>query len=101
LLFWLSLIPFVTSWIGENHAASTPVAIYGIVLLMSGIAYFVLQKVIINYHEDDFTLKKAIGKNMKGKLSLVLYAIGVLLSFVNPWLAIGCYIFVAVMWVVP
>jgi len=101
LLFWLSLIPFVTSWIGENHAASTPVAVYGFILFMSGIAYFVLQRVIINHHDDDFALRKAIGKNVKGKISLALYAVGLLLSFVSPWLAIGCYVFVAVMWVIP
>jgi uncharacterized membrane protein len=101
LLFWLSLIPFVTSWIGENHTASTPVAIYGLVLLMSGFAFFILQGTIIKHHDDDFALRKAIGKDIKGKLSLVLYAVGLLLSFVNPWLAIGCYVFVAIMWVVP
>ena len=101
LLFWLSLIPFVTSWIGENHVASTPVAVYGLVLLMSGIAYYILQKVIINNHEDDFALRKAIGKNIKGTLSLFLYTVGLLLSFVNTWLAIACYIIVAIMWVIP
>ena len=101
LLFWLSLIPFVTSWIGENHTATAPVAVYGFVLLASGIAYFILQRIIISHHDDDFALRRAVGKNNKGKLSMVLYAIGLLLSFVNTWVAIACYILVAIMWVIP
>lgn len=101
LLFWLSLIPFATSWIGENHIEPTPVAVYGFVLLMSGIAYFILQKVIIKHHDDDFALRKAVGKDYKGKLSVVIYIIGVALTLVNPWLSIICYVFVAIMWIVP
>ena len=101
LLFWLSLIPFATSWIGENHILSLPVALYGFILLMSGLAFFILQSAIINHHGKDFALRKVIGKGIKGKLSLVLYTIGLLLSFVNPWIAIACYVFVAIMWVVP
>jgi len=101
LLFWLSLIPFVTSWIGEHYITKVPLAFYGFVLLMSGIAFFILQATIIKHHDEDFALRRAIGKNIKGKLSLIIYAIGILLSFVNPWLAIACYFFVAIMWIVP
>ena len=101
LLFWLSLIPFATSWIGENHEMDAPVAFYGFILLMCGFAYFILQSVIIKHHDEDFKLRSAIGKNLKGKISLLIYIVGIILSFVNPWLAIICYVFVATMWVVP
>ncbi len=101
LLFWLSLIPFATSWIGENHVESMPVAFYGFILLMSGFAYYILQATIIKHHEEDFSLRRAIGKNLKGKLSIVFYALGIGLSFVYPWLGVLCYILVAIMWVVP
>lgn len=101
LLFWLSLIPFVTSWIGESYNSSGPVALYGIVLLMSAIAYSILQAVIIHQHDKDFILRKVIGKDLKGKLSLIFYIVGVLLSYLNTWLAISCYIIVAIMWVIP
>lgn len=101
LLFWLSLIPFTTSWIGDNYTVSAPVALYGFVLLMSAVAYFILQGAIINNHSDDFVLRKAIGKDVKGKMSLALYLAGLFLSFVNTWIAIACYIIVAVMWFIP
>ncbi len=101
LLFWLSLIPFATSWIGENHVLSIPVAFYAFILLMSGFAYFILQVYIIKHHEDDFALKRVVGKNIKGKLSIVIYIIGIFLSFLNPWLGIVCYITVAIMRVIP
>ena len=101
LLFWLSLIPFATSWVGENHLESGPVAFYGLVLLMASIAYFFLQTAIISHHQDDFLLRKAIGKDLKGKISTALYILGLILSFVNPWLAIACYVIVAVIWIVP
>jgi len=101
LLFWLSLIPFATSWIGENHVLSIPVAFYGFILLMSGFAYFILQANIIKHHEDDFALRSVLGKNFKGKISLAFYFIGIVLCFLNPWLGIVCYISVAIMWVIP
>lgn len=101
LLFWLSLIPFATSWIGEHHVMAVPVALYGFVLLMSGIAFFILQRTIIKHHDEDFALRKAVGKDYKEKLSIILYLIGLLLGFVNPWFAIACYILVAIIWVVP
>jgi uncharacterized membrane protein len=101
LLFWLSLIPFTTSWVGENHLIDVPVALYGFVLLMSAIAYFILQGLIIKYHEEDFELKKAIGRDRKGKISLVLYILGLIAAFIYVWAAIACYITVALLWFVP
>ena len=101
LLFWLSLIPFTTSWIGENYQASAPVTLYGIVLLMSSIAYFILQKTIISHHEKDFSLRKTIGKGIKGKVSVSIYIIGIILSFYISWAAILCYIIVAIIWFIP
>ncbi len=101
LLFWLSLIPFTTSWIGENYHAYAPVTLYGIVLLMSAIAYFILQKEILNHHEKDFALRKAVGKDTKGKLSVVIYLVAIVLSFFNTWAAIACYFVVAVIWFIP
>lgn len=101
LLFWLSLIPFTTSWLGENYTSSLPVALYGINLLMCSIAYFVVQGAILQFHGKDFILKKQIGKDWKGKISLLFYIVGLTLSFVNTWIAIGFYILVAIIWVVP
>ncbi len=101
LLFWLSLIPFTTSWIGENHEASLPVATYGVVLLFCAVAYFILQTTIIKTHDDEFVLKKAIGTDWKGKISPLLYILGIGLSYVNIWLAMICYIVVGIMWMVP
>jgi uncharacterized membrane protein len=101
LLFWLSLIPFTTSWLGENYTSALPVALYGFNLLMCAIAYFTLQGSILRLHGADFILKKQIGKDWKGKLSLLFYIIGLTLSFVSTWIAIGFYVLVAVMWIVP
>ena len=101
LLFWLSLFPFTTRWVGENHIAATPTAVYGLVLLMAGIAYYVLQHAIIAQQGPGSVLAAAIGRDWKGKLSLVLYAVAILLAFVNPWIASGLYIFVALLWLIP
>lgn len=101
LLFWLSLIPFTTSWVGENYKAFAPVTLYGIVLLMSAIAYFILQRIIISYHKKEFTLRKAIGKGKKGKISVLIYIVGIVLSFYSSWGAIICYIIVAIIWFLP
>ena len=101
LLFWLSLIPFTTSWIGENYMAPVPVALYGLVLLMCAIAFFILQAAIIKNHGPEFPLRKFIGRDGKGKISAAFYIIGITLSFVNPWIAIICYIVVALIWFVP
>ena len=101
LLFWLSLIPFVTGWMGENHFASLPVALYGVVLLFAGVAYFILAHALISYHGRDSALAKALGKDFKGKVSVAAYALAVPLSFVNAWLACAVYVVVAVMWLIP
>jgi TMEM175 potassium channel family protein len=101
LLFWLSLIPFVTGWMGENHFAAWPVAFYGAVLLFAAIAYFILTRVLIAYHGRDSTLAKALGKDFKGKVSVLFYAGAIPLSFVNSWLACALYVLVAVMWLIP
>jgi uncharacterized membrane protein len=101
LLFWLSLIPFVTAWTGENFFAPVPVAFYGIVLLMSAIAYYILSRVLISHHGKESTLAIAIGRDFKGKISVVIYAVAVLLSLVNSWLAFLLYVSVAIMWLIP
>lgn len=101
LLFWLSLIPFTTGWMGENHFASIPAALYGAVLLMAAIAYWLLQRRIIISQGQDSELKKAIGKDWKGKASPFLYLLGIGLAFISAWLAITVYVLVAFMWLVP
>jgi uncharacterized membrane protein len=101
LLFWLSLVPFVTAWVGENPLVSAPVAIYGVVLLGSGCAYYLLERVLIAYHPHDSLLVRALGDELKGRISLVLYVLGILLAFVRPWLACVVYVTVAIMWLVP
>jgi uncharacterized membrane protein len=101
LLFWLSLIPFATGWMGENHFAILPVAIYGFILLCCGVAYWLMTLVIIAQQGNGSLLAKAVGKDIKGKLSVVLYAFGMGLSFVSPWLAIAVYATVAAMWLIP
>jgi uncharacterized membrane protein len=101
LLFWLSLFPFTTGWIGENHIASTPTAVYGFVLLMAAIAYYILQRAIIVQQGRDSLLATAIGRDWKGKLSPVLYLVAIPLAFVSPWIASGLYVFVALLWLIP
>lgn len=101
LLFWLSLVPFVTGWMGENHFAALPTALYGCVMLMAAVAYFCLQCAIIAEHGRDSLLAKAVGADFKGKLSLVFYAAAIGLSFVNQWFADALYVLVAVMWFIP
>ena len=101
LLFWLSLIPFVTGWMGENHFEELPTALYGFVLLMAGIAYWLLERAIIAEQGRDSVLAAAIGRDWKSKSSLVLYAAAVGLSFVNQWIADIIYVTVAAMWFVP
>jgi uncharacterized membrane protein len=101
LLFWLSLFPFVTGWMGENHFTPVPSALYGAVLLMAAIAYYILQCAIIAQRGRDSRLAAAIGRDLKGKLSPVFYAAGIGASFFRPWIA-GCiYVFVAMMWLIP
>ena len=101
LLFWLSLFPFTTGWMGENHLAPTPTAVYGFVLLMAAIAYYILQRTIIASQGRDSLLAAAIGKDWKGKLSPVLYLSAIPLAFVSPWISSGIYVFVAILWLVP
>jgi len=101
LLFWLSLFPFTTGWMGENHFTPTPTAVYGFVLLMAAIAYLILQRTIIAQQGPGSLLAKAVGNDWKGKLSAVCYLAGILLASVNPCLASGLYVFVAVLWLIP
>jgi uncharacterized membrane protein len=101
LLFWLSIVPFVTDWMGENHLAAVPVALYGAVLFMAGLAYTILARTLIAYQGKDSVLAIALGKDFKGLASLVFYAIAVAFSFVNTRISIAIYILVAVMWFIP
>ena len=101
LLFWLSLIPFTTAWIGEHHFASFPMMLYGIILMMNGIAFNILQRTIIQHHGKDSVLYKAVGKDFKGKISVILYLIAVFMTIYYPIASGVIYIFVALMWLVP
>ena len=101
LLFWLSLIPFATGWMGENHFASAPSALYGVVLLMAAVAYWILQQLIIASQGPDSFLQRAIGSDWKGKLSPVLYFVAIPAAFLSHWIAQTIYVLVALMWLVP
>jgi uncharacterized membrane protein len=101
LLFWLSLIPFVTGWMGENHFESLPVMLYGVVLLGSALAYYVLTIVLIRTHGDDSTLARALRSGFKEKISMVLYATGAVVALWVWWIACACYVAVAILWLVP
>lgn len=101
LLFWLSLIPFATGWMGENHFATLPTAVYGAALLMCSIAYLILQTCIVRLSGENEMLAQAVGNDVKGKLSFALYAAAVGLAFVSPWISLAIYFIVAVMWFVP
>ncbi|MDR3369594.1 TMEM175 family protein [Rhodoferax sp.] len=101
LLFWLSLFPFVTGWMGENHFAPLPTALYGVILLMAAVAYIILQRSVIASEGSDSHLARAIGRDIKGKLSGLIYAASIPCAFIVPWLAQACFIVVALMWLVP
>ena len=101
LLFWLSLVPFATAWMGENHFAKLPTAVYGVALLMPAIAYLLLQKAILRREGQDSTLAKALGRDIRGKISPALYVTAITLSFVDPLIAGLIYVSVAVMWLIP
>lgn len=101
LLFWLSLIPFTTGWMGENHFASEPTAVYGMVLLMAAIAYTILTMEIVSHHGPDSVLAGAIGKDVKGKLSIVGYVAAIALAFVEQWFSDAIYVAIALLWLVP
>lgn len=100
LLFWLSLVPFVTAWMGENHFTQWPVALYGGVLFMSAIAYTILVFTLLAAPGNEL-LASALGSDFKGKISIVLYIVGISLSFVNPWIGLAIYVAVAVVWLIP
>ena len=101
LLFWLSLFPFVTGWMGENHFAELPTALYGVVLLMAGFAYWILQRVLIANEGRDSLLARAVGRDFKGNVSLLIYLIAIAAAFLDPRVSQACYVLVAVIWLVP
>ena len=101
LLFWLSLTPFVTNWMGENQFAAWPVALYGVVMLCAAIAYFILVRTLLSLHGLESVLATALGRDFKGKISMVIYLVAIPLAFLRSWLACALYVFVAVMWLVP
>jgi uncharacterized membrane protein len=101
LLFWLSLIPFVTGWMGENHFAAWPVALYGIIMLLAAVAYFILVRALLYLHEEDSVLATALGTDVKGKLSIVICAIAIPLAFFVSLAAFALYVLVAIIWLVP
>ncbi|MFW6098090.1 MAG: TMEM175 family protein [Chloroflexota bacterium] len=101
LLFWLSLVPFVTAWMGRNNFASWPMALYGVVLLMAAVAYFILVRALIALHGSDSPLAIAVNRDLKGKISVVIYLIAIPLAFVSAWLAGALYVLVALIWLAP
>jgi uncharacterized membrane protein len=101
LLFWLSLVPFATGWMGENHFAAAPVAVYGVVLVFAAIAYFILTRTLLRIHAADSTLAIAIGRDFKGKISIVIYLVAISLTFVRSWLGAALYVLVEIIWLVP
>jgi TMEM175 potassium channel family protein len=101
LLFWLSLVPFVTAWMGENHFAAWPVALYGTVMLLAGVAYFILAHILIAHHGKESTLAVALGSDFKGKVSVVIYLAAIPLAFVHSWIACALYAAVAIIWLIP
>jgi uncharacterized membrane protein len=101
LLFWLSLMPFASGWMGENHFLATPVFLYGVVMLMAAVAYYILSQTLVRLHGQDSTLAKAVGRDRKGVVSLLAYAAALTLAFPFTWGAVALYIAVAVLWIVP
>ena len=101
LLFWLSLVPFVTAWMGENDFAAWPVALYGTVMLLAGVAYFILAHILIAHHGKDSTLAVALGSDIKGKISVAIYVAAIPLAFVQSFIACGLYVTVAIIWLIP
>ncbi len=101
LLFWLSLVPFATAWMGESHFSTWPMAVYGFVLLMSGVAYYFLPHCLASVHGKDSVIAKALGKDFKGIASVIMYIIGIGLSFINHWFGFTCYALVAAIWFIP
>jgi uncharacterized membrane protein len=101
LLFWLSLVPFGTAWMGQSHLARDPSIFYGVILLLSAVAYYVLARSLVKHHGDDSPIAKALGADQKGKLSIMLYAAALGAAFAHPYIAIAIYVAVAMMWLVP
>ena len=102
LLFWLSLVPFATAWMGENHFSKWPVILYGFILMMAGVAYYILAHCLTAVHGKDSTLAKAIGKDKKGIISVILYIAGIACSlFIHPWIGFSIYVVVAAIWFIP
>lgn len=101
LLFWLTLVPFTTTWMGENHFAAWPTAMYGIVLLLSGFAYYILARILVALHGNSSDLARALGRQFKDKLSVLLYAVAIPLAFAYSWAADALYVTVAIMWLIP
>jgi uncharacterized membrane protein len=101
LLFWLSLVPFVTGWMGENHFAPLPTAVYGVVMLCAGVAYLILQRTIVACQGPNSKIAAALGEDVKGPLSALLYLLAIPLAFVREWIADGIYVLIALMWLVP
>ena len=101
LLFWLSLFPFATGWMGENHFSALPTALYGAVLLMAAIAYYLLQQAIIRSQGPDSILKRAVGRDWKGRLSPVLYIAAIVATFFSPWISEGIFVAAALIWLIP
>lgn len=102
LLFWLSLVPFATAWMGENHFSKWPVILYGFILMMAGVAYYILAHCLTSIHGKDSTLAKALGKDQKGIVSVILYIAGIIASvFINPWVGFALYVIVAAIWFIP
>lgn len=101
LLFWLSLIPFATAWLSEHQFSQAPVILYGVILLMCGVAYTILARGLVLHHGHTSTLAKAIGRDVKGWISTGVYVLAIALSFVHPWISYACYIGVAIMWLIP
>jgi len=101
LLFWLSLVPFVTGWMGENHFATVPVALYGVVLWMSALAYFLMVRALMAYHDKASVLATALGNGKKERVSIVFYTVAIPLAFVASWIALAIYIAISILWLIP
>ena len=101
LLFWLSLVPFVTAWMGENHFEQQPVALYGVVMMMAGVAYYILTTTLIRHHGPESGLRAAVGNDFKGLISVVMYVIAITVSFANHWVSLAIYVAVTLMWLIP
>ena len=101
LLFWLSLLPFATGWMGENHFSTWPVACYGFILLMAGVAYYIMSRILIGVHGKDSDIARAYGKDFKGRISIVIYLVAIFLSLYSSWLSFAMYTVVALIWLPP